>query len=126
MYHLPAPIRRLDRTGHTLTSSDLLRKILVQPRVQPSICVQPGKGGQLAMASLVKIWITRYVDKEGRRVSKGTPGAKRIKERSTVWYGQYKVNGKWQRVPLFTDKSASAVRLAELVKGEERGEAGLV
>ena len=78
------------------------------------------------MASLVKIWITRYVDKEGRRVPKGTPGAKKVKERSTVWYGQYKEAGKWKREPLFTDKPASNVRLAELVKAEERGEAGLV
>src|SRR5205823_3427403 len=61
-----------------------------------------------------------------RRVSRGTPGAKKVKERSTVWYGQFKVDGRWTRVPLFTDKSASAVRLAELVKGVERGEVGLV
>lgn len=78
------------------------------------------------MASLVKIWITRYVDKEGRRVPKGTPGAKKVKERSTVWYAQYKQAGKWKREPLFTDKSASNVRLAELVKAEERGEVGMV
>src|SRR5262245_11123460 len=78
------------------------------------------------MASLVKIWTTRYVDTQGRRVSKSTSGAKKVKERSTVWYGQYKVNGKWKRVPLFTDKKASSVRLAELVKAEERGEVGLV
>jgi integrase len=78
------------------------------------------------MASLVKIWITRYQDKTGRRVPKGTPGAKKVKERSTVYYGQYKVRGKWKRVPLFTDKQASSVRLAELVKAEERGEVGLV
>jgi integrase len=78
------------------------------------------------MASLVKIWITRYVDKSGTRVSKGTPGAKKVKERSTVWYGQYKVDGKWKREALFTDKTASSVRLGELVKGVERGEAGLV
>jgi hypothetical protein len=63
------------------------------------------------MASLVKIWITRYIDKEGRRVSKGTPGAKKVKE-----------GGKYKRVPLFTDKTASSVRLAEMVKGVERGE----
>jgi integrase len=78
------------------------------------------------MASLVKIWITRYVDKQGRRVSKDSPGAKKTKERSTVWYGQYKVGSQWKRVPLYTDKTASSVRLAELVKGIERGEAGLV
>jgi integrase len=78
------------------------------------------------MASLVRIWITRYVDRKGRRVSKGAPGAKKVRERSTVWYGQYKAGGRWKREPLFTDKSASAVRLAELVKAQERGEVGLV
>jgi integrase len=78
------------------------------------------------MASLVKIWITRYVDKAGHRVPKETPGAKKVKERSTVWYGQYKVDGKYKREPLYTDKEASRQRLAELVKGIERGEVGLV
>jgi integrase len=78
------------------------------------------------MASLVKIWIARYVDKEGRRVPKGLPGAKKVRERSTVWYGQIKVNGKYKRVPLFSDKEASRVRLAEMVKDVERGEVGLV
>jgi integrase len=78
------------------------------------------------MASLVKIWITRYVDKAGRRVPKGTPGAKRVRERSNVWYVQHKVDGKYKRVPAFTDKEASYVRLAELVKEVERGEVGLV
>jgi integrase len=78
------------------------------------------------MASLVKLWITRYVDKKGRRVSKDTPGAKKTKERSNVWYGQYKVGKQWKRVPLYTDKTASSVRLGEIVKGIERGEVGLV
>jgi integrase len=78
------------------------------------------------MASLVKIWIVRYLDKEGRRVPKGTPGAKKVRERSTVWYGQFKADGKWKRVPLFTDKEASRQRLADLIKGHERGEVGLV
>jgi integrase len=78
------------------------------------------------VASLVKIWITRYVDKQGRRVSKNAPGAKKVKERSTVWYGQYKVGGKWKREPLYTDKQASNVRLAEIVKAHERGEVGLI
>jgi integrase len=78
------------------------------------------------MASLVRIWITRYTDKQGRRVPKGTPGAKKVKERSTVWYGQFKENGEYKRVPLFTDKTASSVRLAELVRGVERGEVGLI
>jgi integrase len=78
------------------------------------------------MASLVKIWIVRYQDASGRRVSKNTPGARKVRERSTVWYGQYKVKGKWTRVPLYTDKQASSTKLADLVRQEERGEAGLL
>src|SRR5262245_60442174 len=78
------------------------------------------------MASLVRIWITRYVDDHGRRVKKGTPGAKKVRERSSVWYGQLKEGGRYRRVPLYTDKTASSVKLAELVKGVERGEVGLV
>jgi hypothetical protein len=78
------------------------------------------------VASLVKIWIVRYQDKTGRRVPKGTPGAKKVRERSTVWYAQYKVGRKWKRVPLYTDKQASTVGLAELVRAQERGEVGLV
>src|SRR5262245_54374305 len=78
------------------------------------------------MASLVKIWITRYLDQNGRRVKKGTPGAKKVKERSKVWYGQFKEGGRYRRVPLYTDKTASSVKLAALVRAAERGEAGLV
>jgi integrase len=78
------------------------------------------------MASLVKIWIVRYVDRAGHRVPKGTPGAKKVRERSSVWYGQYKVNGRWKREPLYSDKEASRQKLAEKVKGVERGEVGLV
>jgi hypothetical protein len=66
------------------------------------------------------------VDHQGGRVPKGTLGATRIKERSAVWYGQYKQAGKWKRIPLYTDKGASSVRLAELVKGIERGDADMV
>ncbi len=78
------------------------------------------------MATLVRIWITRYVDKKGHRVSKGAPGARKKKERSTVWYGQFKEDGRWKRVPLYTDKEASRQKLADLIKSMERGEAGLV
>jgi hypothetical protein len=79
------------------------------------------------MASLVKIWIVRYVDKDGKRVPKGTPGARKVKERSPNWYAQVKdATGRWKRVPLFTDKVASQVKMAEIVANYERGEAGLV
>src|SRR5262249_50455064 len=45
---------------------------------------------------------------------------------STVWYRQYKGDGKDKREPPYTDKEASRQKLADLVKGVERGEVGLV
>jgi hypothetical protein len=78
------------------------------------------------MASLVKIWTVRYVSEDGKRVSKDTPGSKRVRERSRVWYGQFKgPDGKWKRTPLFSDKAASQAELGKLVRKLERGEAGL-
>jgi integrase len=80
------------------------------------------------MASLVRPFTVSYQDKQGRRVPKGTPGAKKVKKRASKWYGQYKdpQKGKYVRVPLFTDKEASRVKLAEIVKSLARGEVGLV
>lgn len=78
------------------------------------------------MATVKKVNITRYLDSDGRRVPKGTPGAKKIKEKTPIYYGRYKKGGRWVRVPLYTDKQASEIRLAEIIRAEERGEAGLV
>jgi hypothetical protein len=39
------------------------------------------------MAHLVRPWIYRYLDKHGKRVPKGTKGARRVKERARKWYG---------------------------------------
>lgn len=67
------------------------------------------------MGSLLKPWITRYVDAEGRAVPKGTAGARKTKERAKKWYGQYRdANGKRCRVPLCTDKQAAKSLLAKL------------
>src|SRR5690349_2057191 len=79
------------------------------------------------MASLVKVQTVRYLDSNGKRVSKNTPGARKVVEKSRAWYGQYKdASGKWKRSRLFTDKVASQQRLAVLVASVERGEAGLI
>jgi len=77
------------------------------------------------MASLVRPWIYRYLDKDGHRVKKGTPGAKRVKERARKWYAQG-VPGQppKKRIPLASDKEAARQLLAKLVKRAERGEAG--
>ena len=39
------------------------------------------------MASLVRPWIVRYVDRAGRQVPKGTPGARKKKERAAAALG---------------------------------------
>src|SRR5206468_812439 len=63
----------------------------------------------------------------GHRVPKGTPGARKVKEKSAKWYGQYAdTNGDRRRVPLCTDKAAARQMLAELERDVARGKAGLV
>src|SRR5438309_8746549 len=113
-------MRQLARTCHGLPLEAHLRTILVQPGVQPRRA-KP-------MASLVKPWITRYVDDKGQRVSKNTPGAKKVRERSRLWYAQYKPRGskKWKRKALFADKRASQTELGKIITALELDEAGLV
>jgi hypothetical protein len=78
------------------------------------------------MASLFKLRITRYVNQHGARVSKGSPGAKVVREKSRKWYGEYKdENETLQRVPLTTDKAAAQAMLNELVRKAERKASGL-
>ncbi len=78
------------------------------------------------MAHLVRPWTYRYLDKDGKRVPKGTPGARKVKERARKWYGAG-IPGmpKTKRVPLAGDKRVAQVMLADLVRKAERGEAGL-
>src|SRR5262249_13882939 len=72
-------------------------------------------------------WITRYIDSQGRQVSKGTPGARKKKQRTNKWYGQYvDADGKRRRVPLCTDKVAALQLLAELERTAERQKVGVI
>lgn len=74
------------------------------------------------MSRLFKQQITRYVDEQGRRCSKNTPGAKQTVEESAKWYGQFKdKNNRWRRVALSTDKEVSKKRLAQLVATADSG-----
>jgi integrase len=78
------------------------------------------------MASLLKPWIVRYRDAEGRDVPKGTPGAVKVKDRAEKWYGQYKdAAGKRCRVPLCTDKQEAKRMLAKLEVDSLRGQLGM-
>src|SRR4051794_40180151 len=79
------------------------------------------------MARLLKPWVTRYLDADGRQVPKGTPGARKVKERASKWYGQYVVqDGGRRRVPLCTDKAAARQMLAKLERDVQLGRAGVV
>lgn len=79
------------------------------------------------MSNVFKRTFTRYVDAQGRRVTKETPGARRVPEKSSKWFGQYRdADGRWKRVPLSTDKTVARQMLAELEKQVERGKIGLV
>jgi hypothetical protein len=65
------------------------------------------------MARVFKKAITRYLDAEGRQVPKGTPGARRVKEKSAKWYGR--VPGAPRPVPLCENKAAAQTMLNELL-----------
>ncbi len=79
------------------------------------------------MSNLYRQNVVRYLDAAGRRVSSKTPGAKRVKEKSTKWYGQYRSpDGTVHRVPLCTNKTAAQAMLSEHIANAEKGLAGLV
>jgi integrase len=81
------------------------------------------------MAHVQKIKVTRYYlgrGKNARRVPKGTPGAKAVKEESSKWYGIWREGRRQVRVPLSTDRPAAQAMLTDLLRNKERGKAGLV
>src|SRR4051794_7603376 len=79
------------------------------------------------MAYLIRPWIVGYRDrKSGKRVPKGTPGAKRVRRRAKKLYaGGVPGWPKSKRVPLATDKTVAQQMLADLVRQAERGQAGI-
>jgi hypothetical protein len=78
------------------------------------------------MPFLVRVYRTHYADKTNKRVPKGTPGAKKVKEKSRLWYG-VGIPGQppKKRVPLATDKEAAQRLLDNMVRDAERGTAKL-
>ncbi|MHC2067360.1 tyrosine-type recombinase/integrase [Bremerella sp. T1] len=69
----------------------------------------------------MKVWrktTTRY-QKEGKRCSKETPGAKRVREQSKRFYGTLKTaSGKTRQVPL-TEERGTALKLLRRLQGDE-------
>jgi len=78
------------------------------------------------MASIQKITYVYWVDREGRRVQRGTRGAKKVTEESAKWYGCWKEGSRQHRVPLATDKSSSQAMMTDLLRTKDRVKAGLV
>jgi len=78
------------------------------------------------MANLLKPWVVRYLDADGRQVRKGTEGARKTKKQTPKWYGQYTdLDGKRRRVPLCTDKAAARQMLAKIEREVQLGRAGV-
>jgi integrase len=85
------------------------------------------------MASLYKPTITAYRlpdgkfrTPDGKRVTKNTAGAVKVSRKSKIWYGKYKTaGGKFARLPLCADKTASKQMLAKLVTEARLGTVGL-
>jgi hypothetical protein len=78
------------------------------------------------MAHLVRPQKTFYVDADGRRVPKDTPGATKRTVKASKWYGQgIPGHPPKKRFPLATDKAVAKRMLADLVRGAERGHAQL-
>jgi integrase len=88
--------------------------------------IPPIPPGANPVAHLVRQQKTYYVDAHGKRVPKGTPKAKKVREKSAKWYGTG-IPGlpPKKRVPLATDKVAARRMLDDLVRGAEKGQAGL-
>jgi hypothetical protein len=77
------------------------------------------------MAYLSKPIVIRYLLPDGKAVPKETPGARRVRERATDWYGNYKdVDDRWACVALCPDKGAARTMLRELSRKAQREAAG--
>lgn len=53
-------------------------------------------------------------------------GGKMVEKRTAKWYAKVKLNGKRKAVPLATDKRASEIMLADLLRQEAMGQVGAV
>ena len=74
------------------------------------------------MAHLFKPTIVRYRTADGKAVPKGTPGARKVRERTEKWYGGYRdATDVWQRVPLCADKEAAKTAYSATVSVVDKG-----
>ncbi len=73
------------------------------------------------MVGIYRPTIIRYVDTQGHRVRKGTPGARRVREKSKTFWGRCAdANGKVRPVGLCDDEQAAEAMLAEMKQRAKR------
>ena len=73
------------------------------------------------MAGTYRPTIIRYVNSQGKRVPKGTPGAKRVREKSKTFWGRCAdANGKVRPVALCDDADAAEEMLAAMKQRAKR------
>ncbi len=79
------------------------------------------------MARMFQPRITRYLDPDGHRCTKDTPGARKVTERSKTWRGEYRDHsGILRTVTLSSNKQASRQLLAELERKAAHQKSGLL
>ena len=73
------------------------------------------------MAGTYRPTIIRYLNAQGRQVPKGTPGARRVREKSKTFWGRVPdANGKSRGVPLCDDADAAESMLAAMKEKAKR------
>jgi integrase len=79
------------------------------------------------MASLFRPKRVHYQLANGKRVKKGTSGARKVRKRSEKWYALYlDANDEWKRKPLCADKTAAQTMLNDLLTQEDHKRAGRI
>jgi integrase len=79
------------------------------------------------MSALFRQQVTNYINKKGQRVKKGTPGARKVRQKTTKWYGQFTDgSGRRRRVPLSADRVAARQMLAALERQAELIRSGVI
>ncbi len=77
------------------------------------------------MASTYRPTVIRFLDSQGRQVRKGTPGARRVRQKSKTIWGRYRDGeGEVQTVSLDSDQETAESMLADLVKRARRERSG--
>ena len=77
------------------------------------------------MAGIYRPTIIRYLNSQGQRVPKGTPGAKRVREKSKTYWGRIpNANGKPRPVALCDDAEGAEAMLAEMKQRAKRAARG--